>query len=67
MSPGDGTADDLKGRAKEAAGALTDDDELKNEGKTDRAAGKVKDKLGEAKDKVEDAVDAVKDKLTGKD
>ena len=33
----DGTTDDLKGRAKEAAGDLTDDKSLKNEGKVDRA------------------------------
>ena len=39
---GDGTTDDLKGRAKEAVGDLTDNDRLKNEGKTDRASGKVK-------------------------
>ncbi|MEA2286498.1 MAG: CsbD-like, partial [Solirubrobacteraceae bacterium] len=30
---GDGTADDVKGRMKEAAGDLTDDQGLKNEGK----------------------------------
>jgi uncharacterized protein YjbJ (UPF0337 family) len=48
--------DDLKGRAKEAAGDVTDDQSLKNEGKVDRAAGGIKDKVG-------DAVDAVKDKL----
>ena len=56
-----GTGDDMKGRAKEAAGALTDDDELKREGKADRAAGTVKDKLDDAKDWVEDKVDDVKD------
>ncbi|MHB1137477.1 MAG: CsbD family protein [Microthrixaceae bacterium] len=55
--------DDLKGRAKEAAGDLTDDQDLKNEGKTDRMAGSIKDKAHDAKEKVEDAVDAVKDKL----
>ena len=32
----DGTKDDLKGRTKEAAGSLTDDQSLKNEGKVDR-------------------------------
>lgn len=48
--------DDAKGRVKEAAGDLTDDDELKREGRTDRAAGGIKEKVG-------DAVDAVKDKL----
>ena len=49
------STDEAKGRIKEAAGDLTDDDDLKSEGKLDKAAGKVKD-----------AVDDVKDKLTGK-
>jgi uncharacterized protein YjbJ (UPF0337 family) len=53
---GDGTADDLKGRAKEAAGDLTDDQSLKNEGKVDRATGSAKDAIGDAGDKVKDAV-----------
>ena len=52
----DGTTDDLKGRVKEAAGDLTDDDSLKNEGKVDRASGTVKDKVGDAADKVKDAL-----------
>jgi uncharacterized protein YjbJ (UPF0337 family) len=52
---GDGKADDLKGRVKEAAGDVTDDDALKREGKIDRATGKVKDKVGEASDKLKDA------------
>ena len=46
--------DDLKGRVKEAAGDLTDDDELKREGKVDQATGAVKDKVGDAADKVKD-------------
>jgi uncharacterized protein YjbJ (UPF0337 family) len=53
---GDGKADDLKGRAKEAAGDLTDDQGLKNEGKVDRATGSVKDAIGDASDKAKDAV-----------
>jgi uncharacterized protein YjbJ (UPF0337 family) len=52
----DGTTDDLKGRAKEAAGDLTDDKSLKNEGKVDRASGSIKDKVGDAADKVKDAL-----------
>jgi uncharacterized protein YjbJ (UPF0337 family) len=55
--------DDLKGRAKEAIGDLTDDEDLQREGKTDRAAGKVKETLDGLKDTAADAVDAVKDKL----
>ena len=47
---------------KEAAGSLTDDQSLKNEGKTDKLAGKVKEKVEDAKDWVEDKVDAAKDK-----
>ena len=52
----DGTADDAKGRLKEAAGSLTDDQDLKNEGKVDRASGSVKDKVGDAADKVKDVL-----------
>ncbi len=53
--------DDAKGRIKEAAGDLTDDDSLKREGKVDRAAGSVKDKVGEAADKVKDALSRDRD------
>ncbi|HEY6887115.1 MAG TPA: CsbD family protein [Solirubrobacter sp.] len=53
---GDGTADKLKGRTKEAAGDLTGDKDLKREGKVDRASGSVKDKVGDAGDKVKDAI-----------
>jgi uncharacterized protein YjbJ (UPF0337 family) len=52
----DGKFDEMKGRAKEAAGDLTDDDDLKREGKVDRASGSIKDKVGRASDKIKDAV-----------
>jgi uncharacterized protein YjbJ (UPF0337 family) len=52
----DGTVDKAKGRIKEAAGALADDDDLKREGKLDQAAGKVKDGVEKAVNKVRDAV-----------
>ena len=55
--------DDLKGRAKEAAGDVTNDDDLKNEGKADRAEGKVKEGIDDAKEKLEGAVDSVRDKF----
>jgi len=48
--------DDLKGRAKEAAGDLTDNDSLKREGKIDRATGSVKDTVGDVADKAKDVV-----------
>lgn len=47
--------DDMKGRAKEAVGDLTNDDDLQREGKADQAAGKTKEAMGDAVDKVKDA------------
>lgn len=48
--------DDLKGRAKEAAGDLTDDEDLEREGKVDRATGTVKDKVESVSDKAKDVI-----------
>jgi uncharacterized protein YjbJ (UPF0337 family) len=58
-----GSTDDMKGRIKEAAGDLTNDDDLKREGKADQAGAKVKDAAEKLKDKVGDAVDAAKRKM----
>ena len=60
----DNDLDQAKGRVKQAVGDLTDNDDLKNEGKADESAGKVKEFLGDAKDKADDVVDKVKDKVT---
>ena len=54
--------DDAKGRAKEAIGDVTDDDQLRTEGKKDRLGAKVKDFAEDAKEKVEDVVDKVKER-----
>jgi len=48
--------DDAKGRVKEAAGDLTGNDDLKREGKVDKATGKVKEGVENAADKVKDAL-----------
>lgn len=53
---GDGALDDAKGRVKQAAGDLTDDQDLKNEGAVDKASGAVKDKVGDVADAVKDVV-----------
>jgi uncharacterized protein YjbJ (UPF0337 family) len=53
----EGKYDEMKGRAKEAAGELTDDEDLEREGKADQAAGKIKDKANKVVDKVKDAID----------
>ena len=48
--------DDAKGRVKEAAGSLTGDDDLKREGKVDKASGAAKDGVEKAADKVKDTL-----------
>jgi uncharacterized protein YjbJ (UPF0337 family) len=48
--------DDLKGRAKEAAGDMTDNDRLQREGKIDQTKADVKEKVGDVTDKVTDKV-----------
>ena len=52
-----GKTDEVKGRIKESAGALTGNDELRQEGKTDQAVGKTKQAAQEVVDKVKKAVD----------
>ena len=53
---GSGTIDKAKGRAKEAAGALTGDEKLKTEGKLDQATGKVKEVVDRVSDKAKRAL-----------
>jgi uncharacterized protein YjbJ (UPF0337 family) len=48
--------DEAKGRTKEAAGDLTDDEKLKREGKIDRAVSSVKEKVDDVADKVKERV-----------
>ncbi len=50
-----GTTDVIKGRVKEAVGALTDDQRLKDEGKLDQTAGKIKEGIARVVDKVKNA------------
>ena len=48
--------DDAKGRVKEAAGDISGNKDLENEGKVDQVVGDVKEKLGNVADKVKDAL-----------
>jgi len=50
-----GKMDQVKGRIKEAAGALTDDDRLKREGQLDQLVGKMKEKAAKAAEKMRTA------------
>lgn len=51
--------DDLVGRGKEAAGAVTGNDSLKAEGETDQKKAGIKDKVEDVKDKIQDKVDDI--------
>jgi uncharacterized protein YjbJ (UPF0337 family) len=54
-----GKTDVVKGRIKEAAGALTGNDKLRAEGQTDQAVGKAKQAVQKVADKVKKTVDKV--------
>lgn len=54
----------VKGKVKQAVGDLTDNKDLKKEGKADEKAGDVKEFLEGVKDKADGLVDTVKDKIT---
>ncbi len=50
----DEKAEDMKGRAKEAAGDLTGDESLQREGKVDQGASAMKEKVDKGADKAKD-------------
>lgn len=53
----EGPLKEAGGKAKEAWGDLTDDEETEAEGEADQVEGKVQHEWGEGKDTVRDAVD----------
>jgi uncharacterized protein YjbJ (UPF0337 family) len=55
----EGKAEALKGKVKQAAGDLTGDPKLHDEGVADEVAGKTQDTLGRARRKVGEAIEDV--------
>jgi uncharacterized protein YjbJ (UPF0337 family) len=53
----EGSAKNLGGKIKEAAGKLTGDEKLKREGQTDQVVGKVQNTVGGIKDKIRERDD----------
>ena len=47
---GEGAIEKAKGKAKEAAGAVSGNEETKAQGRSDQTKGTAKDKLGKVKD-----------------
>lgn len=56
---------DLKGRLKEAAGALTGNDKLRAEGAADQAEAEVEDLAGAVTEKATELTDQAAQKATG--
>ena len=59
----DGKADKIKGKIKQAAGDLTDDEQLHDEGVVDEAAGEVQEGFGRGRRKVGEALNDLGNKL----
>ena len=55
----EGKAEALKGKVKQAAGDLTDNEQLHDEGVADEVSGDAKDTLGRARRKVGEAVEDI--------
>ncbi|AIG63436.1 general stress protein CsbD [Corynebacterium atypicum] len=52
-------AEEFAGKAKEAAGDVTDNDSLKDEGKADQVTSDVKEKISDAGDAIKDKANEV--------
>jgi uncharacterized protein YjbJ (UPF0337 family) len=50
-------SDQVAGKAKQAAGIITGNEDLEAEGRTERRSGQAKEKIEDAKSKIEDVVD----------
>jgi uncharacterized protein YjbJ (UPF0337 family) len=59
----EGKGEQLKGKVKQAAGDLTDDERLHDEGVADEVAGDVQEGFGKARRKVGDAIKDVGDAI----
>lgn len=59
----EGKADKVKGRAKEAVGDMSNDDELRKEGVADEAKGDVKEAFGQGRRKVGEAIEDLGDTI----
>ncbi len=58
-----GFTDKIKGKAKETAGDITNNQELKAKGLVDQAKGKIKEVSEDVKDTVEEVKEKIEDKL----
>jgi uncharacterized protein YjbJ (UPF0337 family) len=58
-----GRTESIKGKMKQAAGDLADDDQLRDEGVVDEAVGDTRETIGRGRRKVGEAIEDLGDKL----
>ena len=58
-----GKTDQLKGKIKESVGNATNDEQLRDEGTADKAAGNVEEAFGKGRRKVGEALNDLGDKI----
>ena len=58
-----GKKESIKGKLKQAAGDLTDDERLHDEGVVDEAAGDTRETLGRGRRKVGEAIEDLGDRM----
>ena len=58
-----GKGEEIKGRVKEAAGAVTGNEKLRREGQVEQATGKVKQAVDKVVDKSKEAVQNLKKEI----
>ncbi|MDQ6893687.1 MAG: CsbD family protein [Acidobacteriota bacterium] len=59
----EGSAENMKGRIKEAAGTLTGNPDLESEGANERAGGALKEGLGRARRKIGEEIEEIGEDL----
>ena len=59
----EGKAEALKGKMKQAAGDLTDNERMKNEGIADEAAGDTQDAIGRGRRKAGEFIEDIGEKI----
>ena len=59
----DGKVEQLKGKMKQAAGDMTDNERLHDEGVADEASGDVQEGFGRGRRKVGEAVEDIADRI----
>jgi len=58
-----GKTDQVKGKIKESVGNATNDEQLRDEGTADKAAGNVEEAFGKGRRKVGEAINDLGDKI----